>query len=129
MEKARLATDAGHDDRLAGLDDFAGNPLAEPIANLTARRNRSGRRFELHVAGLLVEQHDGAAHGPVMPAEDFEHALQRGAQIERRGKRLTRFEKRRQLANFARVFFRRLHPAGHRIRCHLFRRGLIHPAM
>jgi hypothetical protein len=86
MQKARLAADARHDDRFAGLDDFAGNALPEPIAHLTARRDRAGRRLELHVAGLVVQQHDRAAHGAVMPAENFEHALQRGAQIERRGR-------------------------------------------
>jgi hypothetical protein len=47
-----------------------------------------------------VQQRDDAADGPVVVREDFEHAVQRGLQVERARQRLADLEQRRQAACF-----------------------------
>ena len=52
----------------------------------------------------------------MMPAENLQHPLQRLLQVERGRKRLTRFEQRRQLPDFAGVCFGRLRPIPNGVR-------------
>src|SRR5436305_840595 len=76
-QELRLATDARHDDRLTGLDNLSGDAFADAISYPLASGDRSRSRFEVDVAGILVQQHHRASNRPVVTAENFKDALQR----------------------------------------------------
>lgn len=98
-----LAADPRHHNRFARLNDLAGDAFPKSITDTLAGAHGAGRRFELHITAVLVQQDDGAADRPMMPAEDFEHALECFVQVKRRGQRLTCFKQGRELADFARM--------------------------
>ena len=100
MEERRLAADAGHDDRLAALDDAAGDALAELIGDGAGSAADPVRGFDAQLA-VGLEQRDDAAHGAVVAGEDFEDAMEGGLLIERARQRLADVEQRGEAAGFA----------------------------
>jgi hypothetical protein len=119
VQEHRFATDSRHDNRLPAFHHAPRNTLAEPVADTLAWLNGAGRSFDLHVAGLVVQQDDGAANGTVMVAENLQDPLQRRPEVERPGQRLTGFEERGQLPHLSGVAVRRFHPLRGRVRRHV----------
>jgi hypothetical protein len=100
VQERRLAADPRHDDRLAALDDLAGDPLADAVAHQPRAVADAVGGFDAQVA-VLFQNRDDAANGAVMAREDFEDAVQRHLEVEGAGQRLADFEQRRQPARFA----------------------------
>ena len=80
VQERRLAADARHDDRLAALDDRAGDALADPVADRRDGVVEAVGRLDPQLA-VLVQQRDDAAHGAVVAGEDLEHAVQRRLEV------------------------------------------------
>ena len=100
IEERRLAAHARHDDRLAALDDLAGDALAELDADGARAILEALDGFDVQLA--VAQQRDHAAHDAVMTEQRAQHALQRGLEIERARERLADLEQRRQPARVAR---------------------------
>ena len=99
VEHRRLAADAGHDDRLGGFDDAAGDAFAHAVLDVLGGAIESVRGFDIQLAAL-AQQRDHAADGAMMLGEHFEHAVQGRFEVQRARKRLTYLEQRRQAARF-----------------------------
>ena len=101
VQKHRLAADLRHDDRLAALDDAAGDAFAELIADAIAGAVEAVGGLDLQLARVFVEHDDGAADGAVMAAEDLQDAVKPGFEIERARQGLARIEQGGQAPDFA----------------------------
>ena len=101
VQEHRLAADLRHDDRLAAFDDAAGDAFAELIADAIAGAVEAVGGLHLQLAGVFVEHDDGAAHGAVMAAEDFEDAMEAGLEIDGAGQGLARVEQGGEAPDFA----------------------------
>src|SRR6185436_7786492 len=95
VEERRLAADARHHDRLAALNDAAGNPFAHAIGDRMRRVADAVGGLDAHRA-VLLQHRDDAALGAVMTGEDLEDAVERRLEVERARERLAHFEERRQ---------------------------------
>jgi hypothetical protein len=80
VEKCRLLADARHHDRLAALDNLAGDPFADLEADRSSAIFESLYRFDVQL--IFTQQRDHAAHDAVMTNEGLQHALHPGLQVE-----------------------------------------------
>ena len=80
VEERRLLAHARHDDRLAALDDLAGNAFADLEADRAGAIVEAFGRLDVQLA--LAQQGDHAADDAVMPDEDLEDPLHRRLQVE-----------------------------------------------
>src|SRR5262249_19018042 len=101
VQERRLAADPRHDDRLAALDDPAGDPLAELITDARRVAEAVGSGHAQLAVGM--PQRDDAAHRAGVAGEHFQDAMERHLQVQRPRHRLTDLEERGQTPHFARV--------------------------
>ena len=81
VEKFRLLADARHDNRLAALDDLAGDAFANLVADRACAVVKPFNRLDMQLA--VAQQRHHAAHDAVMANEDLQDPLHGRFQVER----------------------------------------------
>jgi hypothetical protein len=100
VEEHRLAADLRHHDGLAAFHHAAGDSFAELVTHAIAGTVEAVGGLHLELAGVFVQHDDAAAHRAVMAAEHFEHAVQRGLQVDGAGQRLAGVQERGKAPDF-----------------------------
>jgi hypothetical protein len=79
IQEHRLAAHLGHDNGLAGFNDSACDPFAEPIVSAPAGITESDGSFDADFSCIAIEDSNCASQDFVMLFENFQNALKSGS--------------------------------------------------